>query len=238
MVYEVVIVGGGTGGVRAAKILSRWGRDVHITVIDKNHYHIFYSALYEVSTAILPESFSHMPINFFDLKSTAAINFDDIFLDDLNITFLQDEVLGIDFNKREVKLKSSKTNKNYDYLILGIGSETNYFNNTGLLAHSFSLKTVDDALNVRNAIDEAFAKLPKNQIIKVVVGGGGFTGCEFAGEVVGYLKKLSKIHGRPEFYAECLVVEGSSVLLGGAGDYVQKRARGRLEKLGWSKNQI
>ncbi len=237
MIHEIIIVGGGFGGVRIAKILSKWGKDLHITLIDKNHYHTFYPDLYEVATANIEEEyFGHLPINFYDLKSTASFSFEDIFLDDLNVNFVEAEVTGVDFKKQEVSLKNNfsatQLARRYDFLVLGVGSETNYFNIPGLLEHALPLKNLNDALDVRNAIDEAFANLPKNHLIKIVIGGGGFTGCEFAGELPGYLKKLAKAHGRPEYYAECTIIEGTNTLLGGAGTFVQKKALKRLSALG------
>jgi len=59
MMREIAIVGGGFGGVRAAKKLARWGKDIHITLIDKDRYHTFYPDLYEVATANLSAVFAH-----------------------------------------------------------------------------------------------------------------------------------------------------------------------------------
>src|SRR3989344_166513 len=231
MLHEIVIVGGGFGGVRVAKILARWRENTHITVIDKSRYHTFYPNLYEVATAHLPEVFGHLPIDFVNLKSSAIYQLEDIFLNDLNVTVLESEVLGVDFKKHKVALKNLMT-LHYDIVVHGAGSETNYFNISGMEEKALPLKIFFDALAVRNAIDEAFLNLPKNHLIKIVIGGGGFTGCEFAGELIGYMKKLSQIHGRPEYYAECTIVEAADTLLGSASAWVQKKARARLEKLG------
>ncbi|OGF60599.1 hypothetical protein A3A19_04020 [Candidatus Giovannonibacteria bacterium RIFCSPLOWO2_01_FULL_45_140] len=235
MVHEIVIVGGGFGGVRTAKILSKWAggsnHHIHITLIDKSRYHTFYPNLYEVATAHLPEVFGHLPVNFFDLKSSAICPLEDIFLDDLNVTVLESEVLGVDFKKHKIELKNASA-LHYDILVLGAGSETNYFNIAGMETHALPLKNFFDALKIRNAVDEAFYRIPKNQLVKVVIGGGGFTGCELAGELIGYMKKLAKIHGHPEYYAECLIVEAAESLLGSASLWIQKRAKARLESLG------
>lgn len=231
MVNEVVIVGGGFGGVRVAKILARLDEHIHITLIDKNRYHTFYPNLYEIATAYLPEAFGHLPANFFALKSSAIYPLDEIFLDDLNVTFLEDEALDIDFKRREIKLKNSAPH-NYDILVIAAGSETNYFSVEGLSEYALPLKTFFDALSVRNSIDEAFIRIPKNHKIKILIGGGGFTGCEFAGELIGYIKKLSEIHGRPKNTTECIIAEASNVLMSSASAWVQKKAKKRLERLG------
>lgn len=230
MIHEVAIIGGGFGGVRVAKKLARES-GLHMTLIDKSRYHTFHPNLYEVAASYLPEVFGHLPLDFVDLKSSAVYPLEDIFLNDLNVTFLEDEVLRADFKKKELALK--KTGRRpYDILVIAAGSETNYFNTPSLEARALPLKNFFQALAVRNAIDEAFFRLPKNHIIKIVIGGGGFTGCELAGELIGYTKKLAKLHGHPEYYVECLIIEGSDRLLGGASEWTQKKAKDRLGALG------
>ena len=235
MVHEIVIIGGGFGGVRVAKILAKvnWkkGEKIHLIVIDKNKYHSFHPNFYEVATAFLPESLKHKEINFHELFRTSAISFGEIFLENLNVSILEDEAISVDFGKKEVFLKSGEK-KLYDFLVLSVGSEANYFGIPGLKEKSMPLKELSNALNIRNALDELFLKSPKNKLLKIVIGGGGFTGCEFAGEVVGYLKTLSQIHHRPEHYAEVLVVDLAPNLLTSASPWVQRTAKKRLESLG------
>ena len=235
MVHEIIIVGGGFGGARIAKILSKWsggGRHhINITLIDKSRYHTFYPNLYEVATAHISEVFGHLPLDFFNLKSSAIYPLEDIFADDLNVSVLEGEVIGVDFKKNKVRLKNSPA-LSYDILVLAAGSETNYFNIAGMGANAFPMKSFFDALEVRNTVDEAFFRASKNQIVKIAIGGGGFTGCELAGELAGYMKKLARVHGRPEYYGECLIVEAAENLLGGVGTKLQKKAKARLEKLG------
>ncbi|QQG42410.1 MAG: FAD-dependent oxidoreductase [Candidatus Giovannonibacteria bacterium] len=230
MIHDVVIIGGGFGGVKIAKILAD-EKNLRVTLVDKSRYHTFYPNLYEVATAHLPEVFGHLPIDFVDLKSSVIYPLEDIFLDDLNVSVLEDEFLGADFKKHFVNLK--RTGKlRYDFLVLAMGSETNYFGIPGMTEKALPLKNFFDALALRNAIDELFFRAPKNHLIKIVIGGGGFTGCELAGELMGYMDKLSQIHGRPRYYAECLIVEAAEALLGSASPWVQKKAKARLQKLG------
>ena len=230
MIHEVVIIGGGFGGIRVAKMLSRMSLDAHITLIDKNRFHTFYPDLYEVATVHISETV-RPKLNFHNILSTASYALEDVFLHELNVTILHDEVTAIAPDKHTISLKSGATHE-YDVLVVGAGSETNYFNIPGLSEHALPLRSFYDALNVRNAVDEAFARLPKNHLIKIVIGGGGFTGCEFTGELTGYLKKLSKVHGRPEYYAECTVIEASDSLLGGASAWLKQKALERLSSLG------
>ena len=231
MVYEVVIIGGGVGGARVAKILSKEARSFHITLIDKNRYHTFHPNLYEVATSYLPEVYGHMPIDFLDLKFSAIYPLEEIFWDDVGVTFLEGEVVGVDFKKQKVNLKNGEE-RHYDALVVGAGSETNYFGIPRLYEKALPLKTFYDAMLVRNAIDEAFWEAPKNHIIKIIIAGGGFTGCEFAGELIGFLKKLAEVHGRPKNSYECLIVEAAPSLLGSASNWIQKKAKKRLESMG------
>lgn len=235
MIHEIVIIGGGFGGVRVAKdlVTASWraGNSVHITLIDKNKYHSFHPNFYEIATAYLPEKPSHTEINFHELARTSFASFDEIFLHDLNVSILEDEALDVDFKKKEVILKSG-VNKNYDFLVISVGSEINYFRIPGLKEKSMPLKDLRDALLIRNAVDELFTNSPKNKLLKIVIGGGGFTGCEFAAELRGYLKTLSKIHSRPEYYTECSIVDIASTLLSSASSWVQRKAKERLEAIG------
>lgn len=231
MVHEIVIIGGGFGGIKIAKDLARHGKDIHITLIDKNKFHSFHPNFYEVATAYLPEKPSHTEINFHELFKTSSLYFEEIFLHDLNVSIVEGEATDIDFKNKEVILKSG-SKKKYNFLVIGVGSETNYFGISGLKEKSLPLKDLRDAFLIRNAIDELFANFPKNKLLKIVIGGGGFTGCEFAAELQGYLNTLSKIHGRPEHYTECLVVDFAPTLLASTSPWVQQKTKERLESLG------
>ena len=106
---EIVIIGGGFGGVRVAQMLARSSNDIHITLIDKSRYHTFYPDLYEVATANISETFAHVPLEFYELKSTSAYPLENIFSHYLNVTVLCDEVVGVNFKKNEILLKSNKS---------------------------------------------------------------------------------------------------------------------------------
>ena len=235
---EVVIVGGGAAGANIAKRLAKWHegarKNVHITLIDKSRYHTFQSFLYEVATSYLPEPYHEgpNPLDFFDLKSSTIYPLEDMFLDNLNVSVLEDEAVGINFKTKKISLKNSKAEFHYDILVLSAGSDTNYFGNTGLSEHALPLKNFFDALEVRNAVDEAFANTAKNQVVTVIIGGGGFSGCELAGGLAGYFKKLAEIHGRPKDSYECVIVEAADKILGTASSWLQEKTLARLKGLG------
>lgn len=231
MTKEIVIIGGGFGGVRVAQRLARRVRGAHITLIDKEHYHTFHPELYEVATADLPETFGHLPLEFRELRSTASYPLIDIFRNDINVTVVHGTVTGIDFKNQKALLEHGATYF-YDVLVLAVGSETNYFGIEGLAPRALPLKTLWDALSIRNALDEAFTRAPKRQRITIAIGGGGFTGCEFAGELAFFVKKLEAEHGREQNSTDIVVVEASPAVMGGASTWVQRMAQKRLESLG------
>ena len=233
-----MILGGGFGGVRAALDLGR-RRDLNITLIDKNKYHSYTPDYYETATAFLSacrpgrkESAQNPPDGEARrLKSSVAIPFLEIFKNRRNIDIVQDEAASVDFENNKVRAKSGKT-FSYDYLVIALGAVSNFFEIPDLKEKSFELKTVNDALNIRNCIDELFAARPKREKIRIVIGGGGFSGCELAAEVIGYAQKLARWHSRPKENFECLIVEGGDYLLKGASSWVQAGAEKRLLKLG------
>ncbi|HEY4497375.1 MAG TPA: NAD(P)/FAD-dependent oxidoreductase [Candidatus Paceibacterota bacterium] len=231
MVKEVVIVGGGFGGVRVAQRLARRMSGVHITLIDKERYHTFHPELYEVATADLPETFGHLPLEFRELRSSASYPLIDIFRNDVNVTVVHGAVSGIDFKNQKALLEHGATYP-YDALVLAVGSETNYFNIPGLSPRALPLKTLWNALSIRNALDEAFTRAPKRHRIAIVIGGGGFTGCEFAGELAFFVKKLEAEHGREHNFTDIVIVEASSAVMGGASTWIQRKAQRRLTSLG------
>lgn len=231
MIREITIVGGGFAGVRIAKQLSRTMKNAHITVIDREAYHTFYPNLYEVATAHVSEFYERMPSTFYELRSTVACPFSDIFLYDTNITFLHEEVSKIDCEQRQVYFKSGGTHA-YDILVMGVGSETNYFGLSGLANNAFPLKTVWDALLMRDALDEVFYRSSKQHTISLAIGGGGFTGCELAGELAVFVDDLCQAHGHPPELVTITIIEAGPTLLGPLDPWTQQKAFKRLTKLG------
>lgn len=231
---EVLVLGAGFGGVFAAKtVLKEHNGNFHVTLIDKNSYHTYTSDLYEVATAFIEEPFGKgsTKADFSALKSIAALPLRVIFPQRAHITIRQGAVIAIDIREQTAFLSNGEKLP-YDYLVVALGSETNFFDIPNLREHSLQLKSTTDAVNIRNTIDELFTSTPKHKKIRIVIGGGGFTGCEFAGELMGYIRKLAHIHGHPKGHIECTIVEAASSILPAASLWVQKKATRRLQKLG------
>lgn len=227
---QFLILGGGFGGVTAAIELARRLPKSRITLVDKNPYHSYHADLYEVAGALFHEQDGNIKKEFLTLHSTVAIPFAEIFKPYPCITFHQAEVRAIDLPRREVTLSTGT--KTYSDLIIALGSETNYFGIPHVGELSLEMKTTTDALNINAALEELFASRAKHEIISVVIAGGGFTGCELAGELAFSLKKAAKLRGHPAQNISLALIEATGALLGSAGEWFSARAKKRLETLG------
>jgi len=180
---HVVIIGAGFAGLFAAK--KFFGKDVKVTLIDKNNYHTFNPLLYQVGAAeIEPDQIAY-PVR-------------SVIRNKRNIDFLMSQVKEIKLKKKLVV--TGKGEVKYDYLIIAPGSKTDYFGIKGAEKNSIPLKTLDDALSLRNHILTLFEKAvrcsdpdERKKCLTFVITGGGPTGVEFAGAfaelVNGPLKK-------------------------------------------------
>ena len=170
---HVVILGAGFGGLNAARRLAK--APVRITLIDRQNYHLFQPLLYQVAIAEL-------------LPSQIAYPLRTIFRGQKNISFQMDEVTAIDFDKRYVKLKGSVIA--YDYLIIAVGAETNFFGMETIQQNGFQLKDIPSALQTRNHLLKMFEQASREAdvekrraMLTFVVVGGGPTGVETAGSL-------------------------------------------------------
>lgn len=227
---RIVVIGGGFAGTRAALDLLKNSKDVHVVLIDKNPYHSYHPDYYEVATAIC-ENLRDCGVYDLALRSTVAIPFEKIFKDFKNITVAHDEVSEIDFDSEIVKTKHKKEFP-YDWLIVSGGSETSFYGIPMLRETSLDFKSVNDALNIRNIIDELTGNKGKKDKIKIIVGGGGFSGCELAGEITCYVAHLLKNNKLPVENADIKLIEASDAILKGASVWAQKKTEARLKKLG------
>lgn len=168
---HVVIIGAGFGGLEAAKRLAK--APVRITIIDRHNYHLFQPLLYQVAIAGLVPSQIAYPLRW-------------IFRRQKNIDFKMMEVSSIDFEKCYVKANGSVIA--YDYLILAIGGQTNFYGMEEVEHHGFQLKNVESAVETRNHLLRMFEEasreadpVKRRALLTFVVVGGGPTGVETAG---------------------------------------------------------
>jgi len=170
-VPHVVIVGGGFGGLTAAKKLGK--QPVRVTLIDRNNYHLFQPMLYQVSTSGLAPADIAAPIR-------------DTLHKQKNTTVLLEEVTGVD-TQQQLVLTRNLAPLHYDYLILSTGAESNYFGHPEWESDSPGMKTLADGLEVQQTILGSFEEAEKEpderkrkRLLTFVFIGGGPTGVELA----------------------------------------------------------
>jgi len=168
---HVVIVGGGFGGLYAAKAFR--GKPVRVTLVDRKNHHVFQPLLYQVASAALSPADIASPIRT-SLRSCR------------NVTVLLAEATGVDCDKRELVLTDGRLG--YDHLIVAAGARHSYFGKDEWEAAAPGLKTLEDALEIRRRLLLAYEKAERESdpqvragLLTFVVVGGGPTGVELAG---------------------------------------------------------
>jgi len=170
---RIVIIGGGFGGLNAARALA--GADVDVVVLDRKNHHVFQPLLYQVAAAALSPGDIASPIRWILRRQRNA----QIWLAD---------VVGIDTHRKVVRLAQAPHEVTYDALIVAAGVTHSYFGHEDWRPHAPGLKTLEDALSIRGRVLTAFElaereKDPAAQrrLLTFVVVGGGPTGVELAG---------------------------------------------------------
>ncbi len=221
---RVVIVGAGFGGLECAKKLD--GGPLDVLLVDRNNYHVFTPLLYQVASSLLNPSDIAYPIRR-------------VFAGSPNVRFQQAEVIDIDLSARAVVTAAGETIA-YDRLVIAAGSTTNYFGNRSIEQRALGLKTLGEALQLRNHIltcleTAAATPLRDEQAawMTFVIVGGGPTGVEYAGALA-ELMRLVLAGEYPTITVEprIVVVEGRDQLLGMFSERLGRYTEERLEKLG------
>ena len=202
----VVVVGGGFGGLRAARALRRVPVDV--VLVDRHNYHLFQPLLYQVATAGLEPEQIAKPVRAI-LRGQA------------NFEFRMSEVTGLDSGAKRLLTRDGAIA--YDYLILAVGGETNYFGLESVPRHGFGLKDIPEAIRIRNHVLHAFERAmlehdPERRRAELtfIVVGGGPTGVEMAG-ALSELIRLVLVKDYPRLNMKdvrVLLVEATDRLLG------------------------
>jgi len=222
---HIVIIGGGFGGLFAARTFS--GEAVRVTVLDRHNYHLFQPLLYQVATASLSPADVASPIRWVLRRQR-------------NVDVLLAHALEIDVAARTVALDRGDV-VTYDYLILAAGASHSYFGHPEWAERAPGLKTLDDALEMRRRVLLAFEAAEREtdpaaqrRLLTFVIIGGGPTGVELAGALA-EIARQSLLHDfrriRPES-ARILLLEGSPHLLGAFPQPLQDAARASLTRLG------
>ena len=223
---RIAVLGGGYGGVEAAKVLERrLGKrsDIEITLIDRNSYHTLMTEIHEVAGGrVEPES---VQISFRKIFGARHVN------------LVTDRIRTIDFEKRVMVSDGSRYP--YDYLVLGAGGEPEYYGIPGIKEHSFALWSFDDAMRIRRHIEDLYRRASaepdaarRAEMLTFVVAGAGFTGVELAGELMDQRRIMCRHYLIDEKDVRIVVVEALDAIIPNLPQKLQARARRYLERRG------
>jgi NADH dehydrogenase len=221
---HVVILGGGFGGLYAARALAR--HSLRITLVDRKNHHTFQPLLYQVATAALSPADIAAPIR-------------NILRGYKNVEVLLDEAVGFDLAARRVKLKESELS--YDYLIVAAGVRHSYFGHDEWEPLAPGLKSLEDALEMRRRILLAFelaerqkALLGKCDPLNFVVVGAGPTGVELAGALAEIARQalVRDFRAIDPAQARIILLEGGPRVLPTYPEDLSRSAEEQLRRLG------
>ena len=215
---KVVILGGGFGGLAAARALYK---TAEVTVVDRHNYQTFLPLLYQVSTAGLAADHVAYPIRG-ALRKTS-------------VKFRMGSPLSIDHKNKEVKLDSSEVLQ-FDHLIVALGSTTADFGIPGVNEFTLGMKSVHEALTIRAEIMRRFEDLCRFEDetrLAITVIGGGPTGVEMAGAIAELIRgPLKSDQKQAAAQIDITIIEAGERLLPTFSPTLSKRTKKDLEKLG------
>lgn len=232
---NIVILGAGFGGLRVAIELAKKRnslKDYNIVLIDKNLHHAFTPLVYEVATGYFEHESWRGELALSRGAEITIPKIAEIACRDC-VEFVAGEVVKIGTSAKKIMLRDGKEFE-YEYLVLGVGSESDYFGIEGLREHAIPLKDVHDAAIIRKKITEFIHNkaLRKSVQLQVMIGGGGATGVEFAAELAYYFKHIVHDKDLRSGDYEITLVEAASRLASFAPPDASKLVYDRLTKLG------
>lgn len=225
MEERVVIVGGGFAGISAAKKLA--DSNFEVIIADKSNHHLFQPLLYQVATAALSPGDIAIPIRA-------------IFSKKKNIRVLLGEVTAVDKEKNVLSFKDGST-LSFDYLVMAPGAQYNYFGNDNWEKHAPGLKSLSNALDIRERILLSLEKAEqisdpekRKPYLTYVVIGGGPTGVEMAGSIAEIAKRnmMRDYRNFKKGETQIHLVEAAPGILNGFDEPLPEKGHETLEKMG------
>ena len=228
---RILVLGGGFSGVDCTRKLEKYFRsnnDIEITLVSDDNFLLFTPMLPQVAAGTITPRHIVMPLRSLCKKAT----------------IYESTVRSIDPIQKHVTLEGTPEKRgsriHYDYLVIALGSETNFFGLKGVEKYSFTMKTLSDALSLRNRIIDMLEQAEnetnqqnKKRLLTFVIVGGGFAGVETAGEVNDFLHDaLEYYHNIKKDDIKVIVVEALSSILPGFNEKLIQFAQRKLENNG------
>ena len=220
----MLVLGGGFGGIGAAHRLAK--APVDVVLVDRHDYHTFQPLLYQLATGLLEES-------------AVGHSIRDLFHKQDNVQIHTGTVVSVDLDARKAQF-ADLAEQSYDYLVLGLGAEVNYFGTDGAADNAFPMYTLPDAVRLKNQLLERWEAVDRNQdraddgTLNVVVVGGGPTGVETAGALAElYRSDFAKDYPAvSQEQAQVILVEASPTIFSMFKPNLQEYAVKALTKRG------
>ncbi|PDW04106.1 NAD(P)/FAD-dependent oxidoreductase [Candidatus Viridilinea mediisalina] len=227
---QIVILGAGYAGLRTAidldRLLRQRGRDDEVILVDQHPYHQLIQVIHLAATDAIPDKKAIYELAPLLCNSTVRLE--------------QGRVTRIEPLERQVRFEDGRSLA-YDRLAITLGAETSYAGVAGAREHTLPLHTFEHALRLRDHVVQQFAAAaqerdPKQQRIlqTIAIVGGGYTGCQLAGELVTWADDLCRDSGAPRSEVRVALIERSNYLLPQFGDWATQAAELVLDRQGVS----
>ncbi|MEH7124223.1 NAD(P)/FAD-dependent oxidoreductase [Bacillus sp. JJ1532] len=220
---KIVILGAGYGGLMTATRLQKaiGVNEADIVLVNKNDYHYETTWLHEASAGTL-----HHDRVRYDIKTV---------IDQNKVDFIKDTAIEVKTEEKKVILANGEIN--YDYLVVALGGESETFGIKGLKEYAFSIVNVNSARQIREHIEYQFAiynteAVKKDERLTIIVGGAGFTGIEFLGELGNRIPELCREYDVDFQKVKVICVEAAPMVLPGFDPELVEYAVAHLEKKG------
>ncbi|MGZ9585333.1 NAD(P)/FAD-dependent oxidoreductase [Paenibacillus marinisediminis] len=218
---KIVILGAGYGGIMAAQRLQKElnYNEADVTLVNKHEYHYFTTHL-------------HMPAAGTDAVENAHVSISKL-IDEFKIDFVKSTVKEIRLQDKKVILEDGTLS--FDYLIIAVGGETETFGVPGMVENSLSIRSINSVKMIREHIENQFTLYKQDarpEYLTFVVGGAGFTGIEFVGELSDRIPELCRTHGIDPSLVKIYNVEAAPTALPGFDPELVEYAMNVLKKKG------